>query len=62
MERKIAFAVLAIVTIMWAASVVLTFLNSKRVVDPTLSALMTAIVGGVLVYLYTRRNGGKNNE
>ena len=62
MERKIAFAVLAIVTVMWALSVILTFLNSKRVVDPTLSALMTAIVGGVLVYLYTRRNGGRNND
>jgi len=62
MERKIAFAVLVVVTVMWAASVALTFLNSERVVDPTLSALMTAIVGGVLVYLYTRRNGGKDNE
>ena len=62
MERKIAIAVLAIVTTMWAVSVALTFLNEKRVVDPTLSALMTAIVGGVLVFLYTRRNGGRNND
>jgi len=62
MERKIAIAVLVTVTAMWAVSVALTFLNEKRVVDPTLSALMTAIVGGVLVFLYTRRNGGRNND
>jgi hypothetical protein len=59
-EKKVAIGVLVIVTTLWATSVVITFVDEDEVIDPTLSALMTTIVGGVLVYLY--RAGVKDDK
>lgn len=59
--RKVAIAVLAVVVVLWAVSVVLTFVRDKAVVDPTLSALMTAIVGAILYFMFeNRRKGGSD--
>ena len=61
MEKKVAIGVLILVTTLWSISVVITFVKENEVIDPSLTALMTTIVGGVLFYLYKTgaKNGGK---
>lgn len=57
MERKVAICVLVTVAALWSISVMLTFVNQGRVIDPLLHALMTTVVGGAIVYLYKVKNG-----
>jgi uncharacterized membrane-anchored protein len=59
-EKKVAIGVLCLVTMLWTISVVITFIEEDEVIDPSLTALMTTIVGGVLWYLY--KVGTKNGN
>jgi uncharacterized membrane-anchored protein len=60
MEKKVAVAILVLVTTLWTISVLITFIKEDEVIDPSLTALMTTVVGGVLFYLYkvNTRDGG----
>jgi uncharacterized membrane-anchored protein len=60
MEKKVAVGVLILVTTLWSISVIMTFIKEDEVIDPSLTALMTTIVGGVLFYLY--KTGTRNNS